>query len=165
MPAGGARPFIVGGVEYGLRWLVIMSLPTPMTRLRALRPVPIFRGLTKEALFEVAQMTTEVTYPSGEAVVREGDPGDALYIIVEGTVEVDAGGRVVARMAAGDFFGEISLFDGEPRSATVVAVDEVVLLKLKSSDFEKLLTIQYIARSALESLAKRFRAAQGSQMP
>ena len=142
-----------------------MSLPTPMTRLRALRPVPIFRGLTKEDLFEVARMTTEVTYPADETVVREGDPGDALYIIVEGTVEIHTGGRMVARMTAGDFFGEISLFDGEPRSATVVAVDDVVLLRLKSSDFETLLKIHYIARTALESLARRFRAAQDSSVP
>ncbi len=110
-------------------------------------------------------MTTEVTYPADETVVREGDPGDALYIIVEGTVEIHTGGRMVARMTAGDFFGEISLFDGEPRSATVVAVDDVVLLKLKSSDFETLLKIHYIARTALESLAQRFRAAQGSHVP
>jgi CRP/FNR family transcriptional regulator/CRP/FNR family cyclic AMP-dependent transcriptional regulator len=68
-------------------------------------------------------------------------------------------------MTAGDFFGEISLFDGKPRSATVVAVDDVVLLKLKSSDFETLLKIHYVARSALESLAKRFRQAQGSDLP
>jgi CRP-like cAMP-binding protein len=142
-----------------------MSLPTPMTRLRALRPVPIFRGLTKEDLFEVARMITEVTYPADETVVREGDPGDALYIIVEGTVEIHTGGRVVARMTAGDFFGEISLFDGQPRSATVVAVDDVVLLKLESSDFETLLKIHYIARTALESLAQRFRAAQDSSVP
>ncbi len=135
-------------------------MTNPMMRLRALRSVPIFRGLTKETLFDVARKTDEVTYPSGATVVREGDPGDALYIIVEGSVEVLTGGRVVAQMTAGDFFGEISLFDKEPRSATVVAVDDVVLLTLKSSDFETLLKIHYVARTALESLAKRFRAAQ-----
>ncbi len=131
-----------------------------MTRLHALRSVPIFRGLTKETLFDVARKTDEVAYPSGATVVREGDPGDALFIIVEGSVEVRTGGRVVAQMTAGDFFGEISLFDREPRSATVVAVDDVVLLTLKSSDFETLLKIHYVARIALESLAKRFRAVQ-----
>jgi len=142
-----------------------MSLPTPLARLRALRAVQIFRGLTKDALFDVARMTTEVAVSPGETVVREGDPGDSLCIIVEGTVEVDTDDRVVARMTAGDFFGEISLFDGKPRSATVVAVDDVVLLKLTSSDFETLLKIHYVARSALESLAKRFRQAQDSNLP
>lgn len=134
----------------------------PMTRLRALRRVPIFRGLTKATLLDVARKTGKETYPSGATVVREGDPGDALCIIVEGSVEVRTGGRVVAQMTAGDFFGEISLFDGEPRSATVVAVDDVVLLTLKSSDFEALLKIHYVARTALESLAKRVREAHAS---
>jgi CRP-like cAMP-binding protein len=124
--------------------------------------VPIFRGLTKATLLDVARKTGKETYPSGATVVREGDPGDALCIIVEGSVEVRTGGRVVAQMTAGDFFGEISLFDGEPRSATVVAVDDVVLLTLKSSDFEALLKIHYVARTALESLAKRVREAHAS---
>lgn len=124
--------------------------------------MPIFRGLTKATLLDVARKTGKETYPSGATVVREGDPGDALCIIVEGSVEVRTGGRVVAQMTAGDFFGEISLFDGEPRSATVVAVDDVVLLTLKSSDFEALLKIHYVARTALESLAKRVREAHAS---
>jgi len=76
---------------------------------------------------------------------------------------VRTGGRVVAQLSVGDFFGEISLFDGAPRSATVVAVDDVVLLTLKSTDFEELLKIHYVARTALESLAKRFRKAQASR--
>lgn len=139
-------------------------MDNPMTRLRALRPVPIFRGLTREALFDVVRKTSEITHPSGATVVREGDPGDALCIIVEGSVEVRTGGRVVAQLTAGDFFGEISLFDGAPRSATVVAVDDVVLLTLKSTDFEELLKIHYVARTALESLAKRFREAQDSRL-
>lgn len=136
-----------------------------MARLSALRRVPVFRGLTKATLFDVARKTREVTYPSGATVVREGDPGDALFIIVEGSVEVRAGGRIVAQMTAGDFFGEISLFDGEPRSATVVTVDDVVLLTLKSADFEVLLKHPYVARTALESLAKRVREAHDSHTP
>ena len=133
-----------------------------MRRLAALRRVPIFRGLPKATLLDVARKTGEVTYPSGATVVREGDPGDALCIIVEGTVEVRTGGRVVAQMTEGNFFGEISLFDGEPRSATVVAIDDLVLLTLTSSDFEALLKIHYVARTALESLAKRVREAHDS---
>ncbi len=142
-----------------------MAMSTPLTKLHALRRVPIFRGLTKETLFDIAHMTSEVVHPSGTTVVREGDPGDSLCIIVEGSVEITAGGRVVAQMTAGDFFGEISLFDLEPRSATVVAVDDVMLLTLESSDFEELLKIHYVARTALESLARRFRDVQGSPTP
>jgi CRP-like cAMP-binding protein len=63
-------------------------------------------------------------------------------------------------MTAGDFFGEISLIDGKPRSATVVAVDDLVLLTLSSSDFDLLLNVPYVARSALKGLAMRFRELQ-----
>ena len=159
---GNGHQWSPGGAWKWLRWLVIMSTMNPMATLRALRPVPIFRALAKPTLFNVARRTSEVVFASGATVVREGDAGDALYIIVEGSVEVRKGGQIVAQMTAGDFFGEISLLDGEPRTATIVAVDDVVLLTLKSSDFEELLKIHYVARTALESLAKRLREAHDS---
>ena len=62
-------------------------------------------------------------------------------------------------MTAGDFFGEISLIDGKPRSATVVAVDDTVILVLGAADFQQLLNIPIVARAALESLAQRLREA------
>jgi CRP/FNR family cyclic AMP-dependent transcriptional regulator len=142
-----------------------MAITEPMKLLATLRRVPIFRGLSKSTLLDVARRTGQETYPSGATVVREGEPGDTLCIIVDGTVEVRTGGRVVAQMTTGDFFGEISLFDGEPRSATVVAVEDVALLTLASPDFEELLKIHYVARNALESLAQRVREAHNSHKP
>jgi CRP-like cAMP-binding protein len=127
--------------------------------------VPIFGRLAKATLFELARRTEEVTYPAGATLVREGDPGDSLCIIAEGTVEVQTHGRVVAEMTAGNYFGEISLIDGEPRSATVVAVDDVVLFTLSASDFDSLLNVPYVARAALQSLAKRLREAHDSHGP
>jgi CRP/FNR family cyclic AMP-dependent transcriptional regulator len=142
-----------------------MPVTNPLTRLPAIRPVSIFRGLTKVALLKVARVSAEVTYTPGSTVVREGDPGDSLCIITDGTVEVRHGESVVARMTSGDFFGELSLIDGEPRSATVVAIDEVVLLTLSSSEFDTLMTDPYFARAVLRSLAKRFRKLQDLQTP
>lgn len=141
---------------------MIMSVTNPLSRMPALRCVPIFRGLAKATLLDVAWKTNEVTYSPGATVVREGDPGDTLCIIAEGTVEVHKHGRVIAEMTAGDFFGEISLFDGRPRSATIVAVDDVVLLTISWPDFEALLDLPYVARAALESLAERVREAHDS---
>ncbi len=137
-----------------------MSVTNPLTRLPLLRPVPIFRGLSKGALLEVARKSTEVAYPPGATVVEQGDPGDLLCIIVHGTVEVRRDGRSVAQMAAGSYFGEISLIDGQPRSATVVAVDDVVLLTLSTADFTSLLNTPYVARSALKGLAALVRELQ-----
>jgi CRP/FNR family transcriptional regulator, cyclic AMP receptor protein len=142
-----------------------MSVTDFSKRAPALRCVPIFHRLPKATLFDVARKAEEVTYPPGAIVVQEGDPGDALYVIAEGTVEVHTHGRVVAKMTAGDFFGEISLFDGEPRSATIVAVDDLVLLKISSADYEALLALPYVARAALRSLAERVREAHDAHDP
>lgn len=134
-----------------------MTITNPVTRLPSLRPVPIFRGLNKGALLRVARKSVEVTYPRAAAVVREGDPGDSLCIIVRGSVEVLKNGQVVARLQSGDYFGEISLIDGEPRSATVVAVEDLTLLTITSEDFHSLLGDSYFSSAVLKSLATRFR--------
>jgi voltage-gated potassium channel len=134
-----------------------MPIPNPVTRLPLLRPVPIFRGLSKGALLAVARKSSELSYQVGEVVIREGDPGDSLCIICRGAVEVRKGDRVVAKLTNGDFFGELSLIDGEPRSADVVAVDDVTLLTLTASDFDSLLSDPYFARAIIRSLAERFR--------
>jgi voltage-gated potassium channel len=87
-------------------------------------------------------------------VVKQGDPGDALCIVVEGAVDVHRDDRLVRQMSEGQYFGEISLIDGEPRSATVTAAEDVVLLKLGSSDFESLLSVPAVARTVLRNLAR-----------
>ncbi len=136
-----------------------MSVTNPLVKLAALRGVPIFRGLTRSSLLEVAAQTREADYPAGATIVREGEPGDVLYIITQGTVEVRKQDTVVAEMTVDDYFGEISLIDGGPRSATVVAVDDVALLTLNAADFRSLLNVPYVARAALLSLAGRLREA------
>lgn len=141
-----------------------MAVLNPMTRLPALRPVPIFRGSSKASLFAVARQSIEVSLPAGATVVTEGDPGDALCVIVEGKVDVRKGDRVVAELEAGDYFGELSLIDGEPRTATVVATTNLTLLTLSSSAFDTLLTDPYFARAVLKNLAQRFRQVQDAHV-
>jgi len=119
--------------------------------------VPIFRGLSKGALLAVARKSVEVTYRRDTVVIREGDPGDTLCVIVTGTVEVRKEDVVIAELTVGDYFGELSLIDGEPRSADVVAVEDVELLTLSASDFNSLLSDPYFARGVICGLAKRFR--------
>lgn len=143
--------------------LAIMPVINPAKRVPVLRPVEIFRGLPKATLFEVAREVSEVSYPPGTTLVRQGDPGDALCIIAEGTVEVLRDDRVVAQLTAGDYFGEISLIDGEPRSATVVALDQVVLLELSSANFESLLALPRVAGVVMKNLARLFREASHAE--
>ena len=145
--------------------MAIMPVTNPGTRIPVFRRVPVFRGLHKATLFEVARRAAEVTYPAGATVVRQGDPGDALCIVAKGTVEVSRDDRVVTQLTAGDYFGEVSLIDGQPRSATVVAVDDVVLLELSSSDFDSLLSVPTVARVMMKNLARLIREAHDSHGP
>ncbi len=144
--------------------MAAMSVVNPSARLSALRPVMILRGLRKATLFEIARRTSEIMYPAGTTVVREGDPGDALCIVVSGVVEVSQGDRILRRLRAGDYFGEISLIDRRPRSATVVAVDDVVVLEVRSEDFDSLLNVPQVARVVMTNLASIIRDTRDSEM-
>jgi len=81
----------------------------------------LFNGLPFHARLRVARICDARTIEPGEILAREGDPGDAMYIIVQGKVEVEHGGQGIAVLRAGEHFGEISLLDAQPRSATVTS--------------------------------------------
>ncbi len=96
-------------------------------------------------------------------MVKAGDPGDAFYVVLEGTVAVRTGGRKVV-MGVGEFFGEMSLIDGAPRSASVVAdSDEVLLMVIPRSAFMKLLESEpKITIAILGTLSQRIRVLQSA---
>jgi CRP-like cAMP-binding protein len=99
----------------------------------ALARTPLFAGLSRDALEALVQQLTLVHLGAGEILFHEGDPGDALYVIVEGKVSVQAEGppRVeMARLGAGAFIGEVALMTDQPRSATVTALDDAELLRI-----------------------------------
>lgn len=94
-------------------------------RVDVVRHVPIFDVLSEGSRARVAGMSTERLFTAGEEIVRQGDAGQELFVLVKGSVAVQVDGQEVARLGPGGFFGEMSLLTGEPRSATVVAVDDV----------------------------------------
>jgi cAMP-dependent protein kinase regulator len=99
----------------------------------ALASTPLFAGLAQEALEALVQQLTLVQLSGGEVLFHEGDPGDALYVIVEGEVAVSAEGppRVeMARLGPGSFIGEVALMTDQPRSATVAATQDAELLRI-----------------------------------
>lgn len=117
----------------------IEEIPLPEPRLvgvraaEALASTPLFAGLSQEALGSLVQQLTLVHLGKGEVLFHEGDPGDALYVIVEGEVSVSAEGppRVeMARMGGGAFIGEVALMTDQPRSATVTATADAELLRI-----------------------------------
>lgn len=122
--------------------------------------VPLFAGCTKKELALIARSTKEVAHRKGTVVAREGDPGVGLFVILEGECEVTVGGRRKAKLGPGDFFGEIALLDGGPRTATVTALTDVRLAGITGWVFRGLITEHpRIALKTLEAVAGRLRAA------
>ena len=106
----------------------------------ALAQVPLFAGMPPRFLKRLADKMDEQRFMEGATIVRQGEPGDIFYVLVEGEAKVkDANGRTLSRLIPGDFFGEISLMDGGPRTATVVAETNLTTLALSRKDFSALL--------------------------
>ncbi len=112
----------------------------PEVELRVLRGVPIFAPLSLAALEHLAAGIVETTHQAGSDIIREGDPGDAFFMVVVGTTEVIEGGQHQAELGPGASFGEIALIRGIPRPATVRATTEVIVYRLPSSAFLSALT-------------------------
>ncbi|HEX5949950.1 MAG TPA: cyclic nucleotide-binding domain-containing protein [Actinomycetota bacterium] len=109
----------------------------------ALARVPLFANLSPRYLRRVADLCEEQRYMEGATIVRAGDIGDTFYTILEGQAKVvSPKGRVVNRVYPGDFFGEISLLDGGPRTASVVAETPMVMLGLSRRNFQSLLAAE-----------------------
>jgi CRP-like cAMP-binding protein len=106
----------------------------------ALTQVPLFADLPPRHVKRLADLTEEQRYMEGATVVRAGDIGDTFYVISEGVGKVvSPKGRTVNRLYPGDFFGEISLLDGGPRTANVVSETPLTMLALSRTSFLKVL--------------------------
>ncbi len=122
--------------------------------------VPIFAGCTPEEISAIADVSQESFFQPGQVVVSQGTPGQAFYLVVEGRVEYARDGTVLGTFGPGEFFGEMSLLDEAPRSATVRAVEPTSCLMLSSWDFKSvLLQKPQIALKLLEVLSRRLRVA------
>jgi CRP-like cAMP-binding protein len=132
-------------------------------RREVLAQVPLFAGLAPEHLEALAAALQQRRYAPGEVIFHEDDPGGALFIIEEGQVKirhtsVDGKELILTLVSPGDFFGELALLDGEPRSADAVAVGLCRLLLLQRPDFVRVIEAHPPAALALlGTLARRFR--------
>ena len=107
--------------------------------LEILRGVPLFADLDERSLQGVAVLAREEHRKAGEVLMLEGELGDDFYVIVDGTVRIERGGRTIRSMAPGGFLGEIALVERRPRSATATAVSDVTVLVLHQHEFDRLL--------------------------
>jgi HEAT repeat protein len=127
-------------------------------RVRFLRSVPVFKDLSPEDLMKLAEIASSSEHRDGTVVFRMGDPGDVLCVVVSGKVEIRNGEQLIATQGPNDFFGELALFDQEPRSADAVCVADTVLLEIGGADLEALMERRpEIAREIIRVLARRLR--------
>jgi CRP/FNR family transcriptional regulator, cyclic AMP receptor protein len=124
-----------------------------------LAQVPIFSECTKRELTIIGRAAKEVSHREGTVIAREGERGVGLFLILEGQCRVSIGGKTKAKLGPGDFFGEVALLDGGPRTATVTALTPVRLVGITGWVFRGLLMEHpSIALKTLEAVAGRLRA-------
>ena len=131
--------------------------------IELLKTVPLFEGLSKRELDSVYRTGKEITFGPGHDIVEEGATGIGFHLLLDGEVDVVVGGKKRARLGRGDYFGEMSLLDGGPRSATVKTATEVRTLALTPWAFISLVErTPSIAKKLLVELSKRLRTLEKS---
>ena len=128
------------------------------TTIDQLRTVPLFRDLPDRTLEQILGMAKEVVHEAGKPILEVDRGGVGFHLILSGEASVSVSGDEVARFGSGDYFGEMSIIDGQPRSATVTAIDEVTTLAITAWDFEGLMERHpSVMRALLVELTARIR--------
>jgi CRP-like cAMP-binding protein len=136
-----------------------MSLPAPR-RAELLAACPLFSGVGSDGVAALAGRATEVDFPAGHVIARQGEIGTGFFVVVAGGVRVVRDGTVLATLGPGEFFGELSVLDGRPRNAMVAAETATTCLAIASWDFEAvLLTNPALTLAILRGVAARLREA------
>jgi hypothetical protein len=141
-----------------------MASLTVIEKMMLIRQVPIFADLAPDDLEELALIVEERRVETGRDLFREGDPGDAVYLIVKGSVQVIMGGndgkpeRVLNELGAGACIGEMAVLDASPRSATVRATDRTRTLRVPGEGFKRVMSERpEMSQAIVAELVKRMR--------
>lgn len=128
-------------------------------RTELLGGCPLFAGVDRNDLGAIGERAIEVDFPADHVIARQGEIGTGLFVVIDGAVRVIRDGTELARLGAGDFFGEMSVIDGLPRVAQVVTTAPTRCLALASWEFERLvLEHPTIGLAILRGLSARLRA-------
>jgi CRP/FNR family cyclic AMP-dependent transcriptional regulator len=134
-----------------------MRLFNQDTKVEALKRAPLFEGLSRKELVQLARVSEDLEVPPGKVLCKEGDIGQEFFVIVDGKAEVTREGKRVATRGGGDFVGEIALLEQTPRTATVTAKTPMRLFVLTRRDFRHLVDENPgVERKVLRALARRF---------
>ncbi|HEY2434567.1 MAG TPA: mechanosensitive ion channel family protein [Vicinamibacterales bacterium] len=146
-------------IEYSRDW----KDPDPRAKAdaieRVLTRIDLFAGMPPEFRRELALAAGSAVYGAGETVVRQGDPGQSMFVVAQGTVAVliEETRTEVARIEAGGYFGEMSLLTGDPRTATVLAVGDVEVIEIGADLFRRFAAVhpEALERIGAAALARR----------
>jgi CRP/FNR family transcriptional regulator, cyclic AMP receptor protein len=122
--------------------------------------MPLFAACTKRHLSRIASLAERIDVPKGKVLTRQGRPGKEAFIIAEGEAKVAMKGRRSVKLGPGELFGELALLDRGPRTATVTAETDMVLLVVDSRGFSTLLDDPTVRRSVMAAMASRLREAE-----
>lgn len=127
-------------------------------KLDLLHRIPLFSAFDGKKLERLGMLADEVDVPAGKVLMRQGDNGSDMMVLVRGQVSVERDGQRLNTMGPGDFFGEIALVDGGPRTATVTAEAPSSLLVITHRDFHSLMDeFPEVAQQVMNALANRVR--------
>ncbi len=135
-------------------------MPRKDLKLDHLARVPLFSALSKKELQTLGRASDEIEVAEGKVLCEEGKPGHEFFLILDGQAAVKRGKKTIATLSPGRYFGELSLLDRGPRSATVVADTPMTLLVLGQREFSGILDqLPGVSRKLLCSMAERLRDA------
>jgi CRP-like cAMP-binding protein len=130
----------------------------PIDRVNALKTIPLLAGLPHSDLEQLAKKVNEVRHSKGTEIIKEGTSGSSVFLIIDGLCEVRRSNNRIRELGKGEFFGEISILDPAPRTATVRAVEDSVLLVLEGYDFRTALkSSREMSQRLIVALAERLR--------
>lgn len=129
-----------------------------LSMTESLKRLPIFAACSERDLDAVARLSTTLDIPAGRVLAAEATPGHEFVVIRAGTVTVTRDGSQLAELGPGDYFGEISLIDGGPRTATVTTATPATIEVVERRDFDALLEkVPGLAQRLMVGLAARLR--------
>jgi len=159
----GSLPYDIGVVSESTEHDAPRRRDAKTDRLQA---IPMFQACSQRQLTALARIAEVVEVPAGKVLARAGEAGQEFFLIMDGTAHVEVTPKKQVQLGPGAFFGEMSLIDGGPRSATVVAETPLRLLVINRRNFSTLLTeIPDLTLNLLEVLSKRVRQAERAVAP
>jgi CRP-like cAMP-binding protein len=127
-------------------------------KLDLLQRIPLFSGFDRRRMERLGMLADEVDVPAGKVLMRQGESGSDMMVVVRGSVAVERDGNRLNTLGPGDFFGEIALVDGGPRTATVTAAEPTTLLVISHRDFHSMMDeFPEVASQVMNALANRVR--------